>query len=89
MLEQVRLTTIEVLTGLTFPALRGFDPLLFSVVATESALTTSRARAIVRERLLTGRLSARNAAAELGEDLLVNATRPGTAAITSKRDIEL
>ncbi len=28
-LEQVRLTTIEVLTGLTFPALRQFDPLLF------------------------------------------------------------
>ncbi len=29
-LEQVRLTTIEVLTGLTFPTLRRFDPLLFS-----------------------------------------------------------
>ena len=28
-LEQVRLTTIEVLTGLTFPELRSFDPLLF------------------------------------------------------------
>lgn len=28
-LEQVRLTTIEVLTGLSFPALRRFDPLVF------------------------------------------------------------
>lgn len=28
-LEQVRITTIEVLTGLTFPGLRKFDPLLF------------------------------------------------------------
>lgn len=34
-LEQVRLTTIEVLTGLTFPALRRFDPLLFAEVRHE------------------------------------------------------
>ena len=45
-LEQVRLTTIEVLTGLTFPTLRQFDPLLFdlhsSIQANVSTSTADR-----------------------------------------------
>jgi endonuclease G len=89
-LEQVRLTTIEVLTGLTFPALRQFDPLLFSTDATVGPLTTGLARAIVRERLLAGRLGMPgDAVTELGEEMLMRATRPGTAAVTSVRDIVL
>lgn len=37
LLEQVRLTTIEFLTGLSFPDLRGLDPLQFGVRARELA----------------------------------------------------
>jgi len=89
-LEQVRLTTIEVLTGLTFPALRRFDPLLFDSEERARTLTTGRARAIVREQLLTDRVGASgDAVAKLGEDVLMQATRPGTAAITNMRDIVL
>lgn len=41
-LEQVRITTIEVLTGLSFSALRNFDPLLFNRdrVAISTAMTS-------------------------------------------------
>ena len=88
-LEQVRLTTIEVLTGLTFPALRDFDPLLFHTAAPADAMTTSDARAIVRERLLRGDAGAGGALDEFGADMVARATRPGTAAITSVRDIVL
>lgn len=89
-LEQVRLTTIEVLTGLTFPALRRFDPLLFD--RQERALTpvVGRARSVVRERLLRGLATApRGEIAGVGEEALMRATAPGTAAITSIRDIVL
>jgi endonuclease G len=86
-LEQVRLTTIEVLTGLTFPALRRFDPLLFDTQEEAVTRTTGRARAILRERLLAA--AERGAADSPGEDLLIEATRPGTAAITNSRDIVL
>jgi endonuclease G len=88
-LEQVRLTTIEVLTGLTFPALRSFDPLLFQSGEPASGLTTSRARAIVRETLLGGRVGAGGVPDELDETVVSRATRPGTAAITNMRDIVL
>ena len=84
-LEQVRLTTIEVLTGLTFPASRLFDPLLFDQQARTRARSTSRAR----ERLRTRALGAADTRAEIGEELLIEATSPGTAAITSMRDIVL
>ena len=80
-LEQVRLTTIEVLTGLTFPALRAFDPLLFGDQRTDTARATSDARALVRESLLAG--------GAVGEAAILRATRPGTAAITGMRDIVL
>lgn len=88
-LEQVRLTTIEVLTGLTFPALRAFDPLLFHIGEPASAMTTSHARAVVRERLLSGHGGAEDVLDEFGEDVISRATRPGTAAITNVRDIVL
>lgn len=88
-LEQVRLTTIEMLTGLTFPALRAFDPLLFHTTQTASAMTTSHARAIVRERLLSGSDGAEVVLDEFGEDVISRATRQGTASITNGRDIVL
>jgi len=88
-LEQVRLTTIEMLTGLTFPALRAFDPLLFHTMQPASAMTTSHARAIVRERLLSGSDGAEVVLDEFGEDVISRATRPGTASITNVRDIVL
>lgn len=89
-LEQVRLTTIEVLTGLIFPALRRFDPLLFD--RRERALTpvVGRARSVVRERLLRGLATApRGEISGVGEEIVVRATAPGRAAITSPRDIVL
>ncbi len=88
-LEQVRLTTIEVLTGLTFPALRRFDPLLFDRQRRPRAQSLSRARETVRRRMMALRGGALEAAPELDEDLLMEATSPGTAAITSMRDIVL
>lgn len=87
-LEQVRLTTIEVLTGLTFPELRRFDPLLFDHQGRRRIMSIGRARDTVRRRLLTPR-GALDAVPDLGEDLLIEATSPGTAAITSMRDIVL
>lgn len=88
-LEQVRLTTIEMLTGLTFPALRAFDPLLFHTTQPASAMTTSHARAIVRERLLSGSDGAEVVLDEFGDDVVSRATGPGTASITNVRDIVL
>lgn len=89
-LEQVRLTTIEVLTGLMFPALRLFDPLLFDHQARARAAAISRARETVRKRVMTPRPGeAPVNDSELGENLLIEATSPGTAAITSMRDIVL
>lgn len=90
-LEQVRLTTIEVLTGLTFPALRQFDPLLFDSTAVPAGPaapgpSTSDARAHVRDVMLGDGVVP---PAGLSEDLLTRATRPGTAAITNARDIIL
>ncbi|MEO1147510.1 MAG: DNA/RNA non-specific endonuclease [Cyanobacteria bacterium J06638_22] len=88
-LEQVRLTTIEVLTGLTFPALRRFDPLLFDHRTRPQGMSISQAREIVRRRMITPHGVAPDAELELGEELLIKATSPGTAAITSMRDIVL
>lgn len=88
-LEQVRLTTIEVLTGLTFPALRLFDPLLFDRRGNRRESSISGAREMVRGRMATPFESARRTDSELGENLLAEATSPGTAAITSMRDIVL
>jgi len=85
-LEQVRLTTIEVLTGLTFPALRAFDPLLFGDQRPDAARATSDARALVRDSLLASSASAGGA---IGQEAILRATRPGTAAITRMRDIVL
>lgn len=88
-LEQVRLTTIEVLTGLTFPALRQFDPLLFNQQGNRRDTSISRAREMLRRRMLRPFEAARETDSELGEGLLIEATSPGTAAITSMRDIVL
>ncbi|QDV53036.1 DNA/RNA non-specific endonuclease [Gimesia fumaroli] len=88
-LEQVRLTTIEVLTGLTFPALRRFDPLLFHRQTPQRARSISRSREIVRRHMVMPLSSSSVTIPGLDEDLLIEATSPGTAAITSKRDIVL
>jgi endonuclease G len=90
-LEQVRLTTIEVLTGLTFPALRGFDPILFDRQGRSRALIASRARSSLRERFLATRIDGapQDAISGVERELLMEATSPGTAVITSKRDIVL
>ena len=89
-LEQVRLTTIEVLTGLTFPALRRFDPLLFDSQESPRTLTVGRSRSIARERLVRGLESEPHGTTDnIGGDELLQATRSGTAAITGMSDIVL
>ena len=89
-LEQVRLTTIEVLTGLTFPALRRFDPLLFNDETRSRALGISRAREALRRRVATPRGIAPVEFDLSDEDqLLIEATAPSSSAITSMRDIVL
>ena len=49
----------------------------------------SRARAMVRETLLDGRVGAGDVLDELNDTVISRATRPGTAAITNARDIVL
>lgn len=88
-LEQVRLTTIEVLTGLTFPALRTFDPLLFDKQGRRRDTSISSAREMIRRRMIRPFEAARATDSELSEDLLIEATSPGTGAIKSMRDIVL
>lgn len=89
-LEQVRLTTIEVLTGLTFPALRLFDPLLFDRRERALAPSISNSRSTVRRRMLRGIATApRGTVAGISEAEVIRATAPGTAAVTSPRDIVL
>jgi endonuclease G len=89
-LEQVRLSTIEVLTGLGFPALRKFDPLLYDRdqnlrVASESAKRTQRDAVTWNEfQAITG--------AELPEyrnSELYKSAQPATMAISDKNDILL
>jgi len=46
-LEQVRITTIEVLTGLSFPGLRKFDPLLFD--STQNLVSSEGRPGVVME----------------------------------------
>lgn len=86
-LEQVRLTTIEVLTGLTFPTLRRFDPLLYQNGDRRNT-ATSTARETLRSRM-SGNFGIPEVNSEQREELLIRATSPGTAAITSMRDIVL
>lgn len=89
-LEQVRLTTIEILTDLTFPALRTADPLLYDRDRRLRVLTTSRARMLVRERLLAAREGRPgDPITELGEDTIIRATQAGAATITDPHDIVL
>ncbi|MEM1125212.1 MAG: DNA/RNA non-specific endonuclease [Bacteroidota bacterium] len=88
-LEQVRLTTIEVLTGLTFPALRLFDPLLFDRQGRRRETSISRAHDMLRRMRIRPFEAARDTFPELDEDLLLEVTSPGTAAITSMQDIVL
>lgn len=88
-LEQVRLTTIEVLTGLTFPALRAFDPLLFDQQKRLRSMSISMARETFRTRMLSTIEGAGEIDPELREELFLGATSPGTAAITAMRDIVL
>ena len=87
-LEQVRLTTIEVLSGLTFPALRGFDPLLFNNEVIKRNRRISTAREDLRGRMKTT-FEFGIEELELSNELLFEASAPGTAVITSMRDIVL
>ncbi|MEO1610586.1 MAG: DNA/RNA non-specific endonuclease [Pseudomonadota bacterium] len=89
LLEQVRLTTIEVLTGLTFPTLRSFDPLLFNLQGRRRDTSTSRARETLRRQILSASEATQTNDSEIREELLLKGTSPGTAAITSMRDIVL
>ncbi len=88
-LEQVRLTTIEVLTGLTFPALRQFDPLRFDHQQHDRDMSTSRARETLRAQLLLPNGQETNSDSDLSGNIVTAATSPGTASITSMRDIVL
>ncbi|SHI44625.1 DNA/RNA non-specific endonuclease [Aquimarina spongiae] len=88
-LEQVRLTTIEVLTGLTFPSLRSFDPLLFNQQGQRRDKSISLARKTLRKEMAKSFDIALETGTELAEDLLFKATSPGTFIITDMRDIVL
>lgn len=90
-LEQVRLTTIEVLTGLTFPTLRGFDPILFDRESRSRSLIASQARSELRKQILETRNSGASpdAMPSVDRGLLMKATAPGTSVISSMRDIIL
>jgi len=90
LLEQVRLTTIEVLTGLTFPTLRLFDPLIFDQQTRRRLLNISTSRATLRNRALsTPRPPFSESLDGLDDALIIRATEPGNSIITDKRDILL
>ena len=88
-LEQVRLTTIEVLTGFAFPALRSFDPLLFNQQGERHDASVLRARESLRGRMSQPFEATGEAEPTIVENLLIEGSSPGTAAITSVRDIVL
>lgn len=89
-LEQVRLTTIEVLTGLTFPSLRLNDPLLFNNEKMRKKSTKSTAREKLKEELIDDPYDiATSDEPGIDEELVIEATSPGTSIITSMRDIVL
>lgn len=88
-LEQVRLTTIEVLTGLTFPSLRSFDPLLFNQQGRRRNKSISSSREKLRKQILRTSEVRLELDSELNEELLFEATSPGTSVITSMQDIML
>lgn len=89
-LEQVRLTTIEVLTGLTFPALRLFDPLLFDRDGQARSVAAGRPR--VRrgfDQLRDLRATANVPLPEIAEDALTELDPPASSAIFESSDILL
>ncbi len=88
-LEQVRLTTIEMLTGLTFSSLRPFDPLLFNQLGLMRNKSISMARETFRKGISSPLEVAIDIDSELKEELLFEATSPGTSVITGMRDIVL
>ena len=73
-LEQVRLTTIEVLTGLTFPSLRTFDPLLFDQQQRLRSGSISTARETFRTQMLSSIEGTGEAEPEIRVELLLRAT---------------
>ena len=68
--------------------LRNFDPILFDRQGRSRAMIASRARSELRERFARPRVEM-TAIPDLERDLLMDATAPGTAVITSMRDIVL
>lgn len=89
-LEQVRLTTIEVLTGLSFPSLRLFDPLLFDQQGNLRERSVSIARESLREQMLKPlEIGSLQMDSNIEKTLLFESTSPGTSIITSMRDIVL
>lgn len=90
LLEQVRLTTIEVLTGLTFPALRLFDPLIYDKKTRKRLMNISTSRSVLRYKTLSkSGLPQTDILDGLDEALILQATEPGNSIITDKRDIIL
>ncbi len=88
-LEQVRLTTIEVLTGLTFGPLRLNDPLLYNQQGLRRNKSVSMAREALRKLMSKPYEVLSESDSELHEELIFEATFPGTSIITAKRDIVL
>ena len=90
-LEQVRLTTIEVLTGLTFPALRQFDPILFDREGRSRALVASETRDALRKQSLEPRIegAAKRGTTGSEEEMSMKTTSPSTGIVASMQDIIL
>lgn len=88
-LEQVRLTTIEVLTGLTFPSLRQFDPLLFDLQSSTRARAVAQARDNLRRQITPQQSGTPVSNNQQGDDMITQATPQRTGAIHSKHDIVL
>lgn len=88
-LEQVRLTTIEVLTGLTFPGLRLFDPLLFDDQEEVRTASVAVAREALRRRTIASSGGDAETDSTPTEDPVIISAASGNSAITSKWDIVL
>lgn len=88
-LEQVRLTTIEVLTGLTFPGLRLFDPLLFDDQEEVRTASVAVAREALRRRTIASSGGDAETDSTPPEDPVIISAASGSSAITSKWDIVL
>ena len=86
-LEQVRLTTIEVLSGLVFPSLREFDPLLFG--SDKQLKQLPRREGNMNSLLKKIQPSAKAEDFEKSKIILSEISQPRSTAIMNKDDIIL